>query len=263
MARELVPNNPLAERLQLVLQGRPLSTWSKRVGLSSGTASRLWAGSAPDPLKLIPAIRIENLSLSWLLDGIGAPFIVQTVLSDSHAAAVIDERLREDAQAQVLVVQQRRSFTPIIYSPVTEATVAGFGYRYHRVQIIGGDVCQHQCRDLLARYAAQFNQKGRVRISRFRGYDTFQQPLSLGNVGNYSIFGDEEKSSLVDASEPLNWPLEAEPDFSGSQVNDVRLYTMSPAQIELQDAFSQLVGEDQGTAIRILRGLAAVSRSAR
>jgi hypothetical protein len=77
-----------AERFEFLLRGRKPYTWAQSVALSRGAIHRLQNGSFPDPEKLVPACRVENISLSWWLDGIGAPYIVY-IAANAHEHAVI------------------------------------------------------------------------------------------------------------------------------------------------------------------------------
>ncbi len=64
--------------------------------------SRLWQGSAPDPGNLVPAIRMERLSLSWLIDGQGSPFYVAVPVDDADASKMLLEIVGDVAGADVV-----------------------------------------------------------------------------------------------------------------------------------------------------------------
>ncbi len=65
------------ERLDLILQGRKITPWGKALGLSNSVIQTLSGGNAPgsDYLQLIS--RAENININFLLNGQGAPFVVQ------------------------------------------------------------------------------------------------------------------------------------------------------------------------------------------
>ena len=58
-------------RLAFLLRGRKPFVWNRSVHLSNGAVQRMNQGKWPDPAKLVPACRIENVSLTWLLEGRG------------------------------------------------------------------------------------------------------------------------------------------------------------------------------------------------
>lgn len=93
------------DRLETVAAGRKLTVWAKSLGLSSGTASRLSKGIAPGPEQLIPILKSENVSITWLLEGRGAPYIVSQCVTaedmfETLETLVVDEP--EDWQVYAL-----------------------------------------------------------------------------------------------------------------------------------------------------------------
>lgn len=75
------------ERLGYLLRGRKPYVWAREVALSRGAMDRLLKGNFPDPEKLVPACRVENISLTWWLEGIGSPYVVYIAASpDDHAS---------------------------------------------------------------------------------------------------------------------------------------------------------------------------------
>lgn len=52
------------QRLSIAMQGRRPYAWAADVHLSRGAIGRLQKGNLPDAVKLVPALRIDRLSLS-------------------------------------------------------------------------------------------------------------------------------------------------------------------------------------------------------
>lgn len=77
-------------RLEFVLDGRKRTPWGAALGLNKGTMGRIGKGHIPGPDLLIPIGRAERVSLSWLIDGAGAPFLITREETDSAMATLLD-----------------------------------------------------------------------------------------------------------------------------------------------------------------------------
>jgi hypothetical protein len=78
----------ISERLKILLQGRRAFPWGHALGFSSGMISRFAReGKAPGPEYLARICQVERASLSWLLDGAGAPFLVVHLGGDTITGA--------------------------------------------------------------------------------------------------------------------------------------------------------------------------------
>lgn len=126
----------LRERIDLVLRGRKPYQWGESVRLNKGAIGRLLKGQFPDPETLVPMCRIENLSLTWLLDGLGAPYLVSYPVSDQEAANGVRECF-DDGMAGVLVVSEL-GVTPVMHVIVRKEPPKIRPYSYTCVQILGG-----------------------------------------------------------------------------------------------------------------------------
>lgn len=66
------------DRLTWVAAGRTWNGWLiKELGWNTGNTGRLTLNHVPGPERLVQLVVRENLSLSWLLQGKGSPYIVQ------------------------------------------------------------------------------------------------------------------------------------------------------------------------------------------
>lgn len=186
---ESYPWGSVADRMEWLLQGRSAWKWAQSVHLSSGALSRLLVGKFPDPEKLIPACRIENLSLTWLLEGRGPPYGVATPADDEHAAAILQQILEDEPDTSLLVCHAGTHFTVIASTPVTAQTAAGKNYAYRATTILGGGVAgPGTVRVLTSKRARAANPRGihavRLELSQWRD-------LASGLIGNHHIFGPE------------------------------------------------------------------------
>lgn len=76
--------------------------------MSKGTISRLFEGRIPTADTLTAICRAENCSLSWLLDGKGAPYLVGHCDSDEECAERLDDLLAENGWSVYLLTDGER-----------------------------------------------------------------------------------------------------------------------------------------------------------
>lgn len=77
--------NTFFDRLRWLAHGRTVTPWLKSLGWSGGTVGRVLSGkSVPTADALEPLALQESVSLSWLLAGVGSPYVVQFI-PDSEA----------------------------------------------------------------------------------------------------------------------------------------------------------------------------------
>jgi len=199
------PENPIAQRLLSVLNGRTPSAWGASVGLSKGTMSRLWQGSAPDPGKLVPAIRMERLSLSWLIDGQGSPFYVAVPVDDADASKMLLEIVGDEPNTNIYVCYCRHGFAIVLTTPATmERPDAGSIY-YIATTVLGGHAVGVETIHWVKTYIPQTP----VAIFEMPVGDWVR--LATGRMGNHELFvepgniksaitlheGDEEKLDQI------------------------------------------------------------------
>jgi hypothetical protein len=110
-----VRETSIEERLQRVAYGRDIHPWLKGLGLSSGTISRLRHGHLPAPERLVPIARTERVSLSWLIDGRGPPFLVHHFQAASSLRLFLDELLVEAGVHACLVHAGEPGFCAAVF----------------------------------------------------------------------------------------------------------------------------------------------------
>jgi hypothetical protein len=71
------PTATFKGRLELVAAGRRLTPWLLSLGWKKPDVARVNKGHVPGPEKLALLAQKERVNLSWLLAGIGKPFIEQ------------------------------------------------------------------------------------------------------------------------------------------------------------------------------------------
>ena len=240
------------ERLEVVLGDRKIHPWGKQLGLTRGTIQRLKEGSFPDPEKLMPACRVENLSLSWLLFGIGTPYLVQVAVDPGDAMDRMDA-LWTDEPWSMLVAHTDSSWLPVLHQPAELLLPEGNRLPYRMVQIITGAIkgCEARLVERLTR--EPISHVGSIELS-----DHDWRRLAGGYMGPIELF--ERKPS---AGHGLLKEPEA-PLFSlgevGEELGDYEVLTA--AEREATTIMARLDQADRNAALRMLRGLAVKDSAA-
>lgn len=265
---ERVPVETVSDRLRKVLgEDRSPWKWAEQVLLSDGAIGRLLKGSLPDPSKLIPAIRVENLSLNWLLDGHGAPFIVATLPSDAAAAELLDRVIGDEPDSGLLVAWCEQGFTVVVHTPVI-AEHAGKSYSYRQATIIGGAAPGPLTRAVVDRFAARSHNTWR-KVGPYLAVSQIYMPapewaaLASGYMGNYALFGEGLVSGLALDADPYQtpgkrtddaWPATQRPAV-GRIAEPAAAESFSPEMEAMIHTFRRLNSYDQHAALRMLKGL--------
>jgi len=95
----------IATRFASVLGDRRPNTWAKDCNLSSAHAHRFVHGGNIGAEILVLIQRKENVSLSWLLDGKGAPYLINYAPNLGATCAVLGAMLEQCPQWQIINIQ--------------------------------------------------------------------------------------------------------------------------------------------------------------
>jgi hypothetical protein len=140
------------DRLQLVLGGRPPTTWALRVGWNKAAIHAVTRGHVPGPEKLLQAARAENLSLDWWLDGIGRPYRVRQCRDPKEAVAEVQALRAEGLPWDVHVV--RAGARAALVLTVAEQVLVELEnplrqIMYTRVEVVVGGITEEVIRSAL------------------------------------------------------------------------------------------------------------------
>lgn len=268
---EGVPVETISDRLRKVLgEDRSPWKWADQVLLSAGAIGRLLKDSVPDPAKLIPAIRFENLSLNWLLDGYGAPFVVAAPPTDQAAAQLLATMLEDEPDSAVLQAWCEQGFSVVVHTPVI-AEHAGKSYAYRQTTIVGGGAPGAMTRGVVDSFAKRQHNTWR-KVGPYLAASQIYMPapewaaLASGYMGNYALFGEGLVGGLaIDAdpyqsrsepagqgewSDPPTAPVQrvAEPPAASSDA-------FAPDMEDLVKTFRRLNTFDRYAALRMIKGL--------
>jgi hypothetical protein len=261
-----VPAETISDRLRKVIgANRSPWKWAEQVLLSAGAMGRLLKDGMPDPVKLVPAMRMENLSISWLLDGYGAPFVVAAPPTDHDAAQLLATILDDEPDSAVLVAWCEQGFSVVVHTPVS-AESGGKSYAYRQTTILGGAAPGVRTRAIVEDFAARPQNTWRkvgpyLSVSRIYMPPAEWAALASGYMGNRALFGDDLASGLALEADPYRpeatWPDRqrlvtgvAEPPPAD---------TFGPEMDELIQTFRRLSSFDRHAALRMLKGLHSTS----
>jgi hypothetical protein len=234
----------VAGRVADVLRGRAPFRWATWVGLSNGTMSRLKEGGLPDPEKLAPACRAENLSLTWLVDGLGAPYLVHVVTNEDDAAHAIEQLLGEEAWSVLLVACRTRA-TIVLHQQASIELKRG-RCDYTATAIVSG------CYDASAVVRTIGGNGLPPRIVHFDQAQWWR--LATGHMSATELFGwPDEPGGLARLARAYD-PADDVVDI-GKALNAVREYPPARYDDELVRLANALEPADREVVLRMLRGL--------
>lgn len=137
----------LLARIDRARGSQKVYPWGAANGLGRGTIGRLLKGSLPDAELLIPMVRREGLSLSWLLTGQGTPYVFHSPASDAQGADLVRALFDEMSMPRVLILRNRDSLegqarVAVVLSETVHKHQAGSEpYTYEHAEVIGGAEC--------------------------------------------------------------------------------------------------------------------------
>lgn len=176
--------NNFFNRIQFILGNRKVGPWSEGIGLSKPDMTRVKKGGTIGSEKLIPICRAENVSLSWLLEGKGHPYMVQHTHSDAETADLLASYI-DDEDWHVLILRHSVYPAIILTQPAT-MLVGKKDIDYRAIEIIAGPVGSET---LGVIKKSSVSDKNQVDVDEFTA-----RKLYAGKLGNQDIFGDEENT---------------------------------------------------------------------
>ncbi|WP_293002017.1 hypothetical protein [Nevskia sp.] len=137
------------DRIEKIAAGRKLTPWLKGIGWIANDVTRIKAGVVPGSTKLQQLAEAENVNVTWLLTGMGAPYQVEHFETDVSAARRMREILSPATAARAiraidattkrwLLVIERQPFAAL---PAAFVVLAG---ELGRISLDQYAVCTHQ-----------------------------------------------------------------------------------------------------------------------
>lgn len=140
--------NNFLERLEHVLGERKKHPWGQGLGITRGTVDNMFKGVVPASDTLNAISRIENVSISWLLDGKGNPFYVFLCLDDEAAQSYAEDTLVDDGWSGYLISDGER--LALAFTLPAEYEVKGVATPYTILELLVGNISMAMAEKLQA-----------------------------------------------------------------------------------------------------------------
>jgi hypothetical protein len=235
----------LPDRITHLLGDRKIHPWGKAIGISKGSLESIMKnGGMPGADTLTAIRRSENVNLTWLLEGKGAPYSVNTCSTDQAAAELLDT-LTHDESWEVTLVSDGACAVLVLSQPGAYA-IKDREVEYTIVEVIAGAIGQKTIATLRNNWVHGI---GVLKMFYVTVDTATLEKIERGEVGTYRLF-----HALAALLKPRKAMHENEPlllkllDAAGK-----------PAKTEestLLDLFRAMKPEDQQTALRVVEGLA-------
>lgn len=241
------PPATYAQRFQTLLQSRSIPAWAETVGIATTTVYRLAKGQFPDLAKLIPMVRVERVSLSWLTDGRGAPFLVTATMSDAETAEVLAATLHDEPdQALTLICTDQGEPKAAVLTQPAAFLHQDTWIKYTAVQVISGPIATGSIAAI-----AQHSSGTLKRLTMTRGQIG---DLSSGQMGNVPLIGwAKEPGGMLDTANTM-----PRASLAGGEVKeDSAAYTLTDPDLQdATDILQSLSPTERRTVLTMLRALA-------
>lgn len=133
-----------SDRLRLVLAGRKPTPWCENLLIPSGTMSRMFKGDGVPPTyeTLAKITRTENVSLSWLIEGMGSRFISRSYPTAEHLFEALEARaplgeVMHDKHLDIAVLSDSTRIAFVLHKASLIAERRG-NIEYREVEILAG-----------------------------------------------------------------------------------------------------------------------------
>ncbi len=167
-------------RLAFVLKGRDEYPWAESVGIPSGSVDRMLKGKIPGPDILRLVMLAENVSLSWLVEGVGPPYIVRGFATDEACRAHFEEQLTEPGWHVHLLTDGGRVRVLVLHGSALVRYRGKKDVPYTELDVIAG-----AGRATLARVAAMPHRETRADT------DTVAAVAAGHLAGTWDLLGDD------------------------------------------------------------------------
>lgn len=147
-------------------------------------------GLPPTYETLAKITRTENASLSWLIEGIGSPYLYALVPDDAELVEEVEARL-DDETWRVGAITDGEHITVVLHQYAQLVEKRGL-IHYRAVDILSG-----RLGPLITAKLAALQERHRGAIVKKIGRDEMLQGLRDG-WGSYQLFGDQGSKPLLD-----------------------------------------------------------------
>lgn len=236
--------NSFYDRLVFVLGDNDKHPWGDRLGISPTKISNMFRGEGhiPNHESLALIRRVENVSITWLITGDGAPYVVSRCQLDAEACELLRQHLKDEPNWAIHIAACEPDFTVVLSQPCRIKS-GERDIEYFCIEIISG-----AGPDTL-HVAFEARQKHPVFLLRLRRAE-FQR-LSTGWMGNMELFGWRHTPSLLDQASPL---VDTAPIFALPHVAEPRaVYGLPTDERELLDVYRELPEAKKKAVLTLLK----------
>lgn len=229
-------------RLLFILGERDRYPWGEALGLTRGTINRISSGHVPGPEILGSVTRSENVSLSWLLEGIGVPYLVSRCQSDAEACALLTQHLNDEPGWAIYLIACEPDFVIVLTNPC-QIVSGSKTVDYSCVEIISGAGPE------TVRAALDARKSNPVRRLSISSKDL--QRLSAGWMGNLELFGWRDTPGILAQAKPI---VDYPPDLAPGRVAEPRAVDGIPDdERELLDLYRELPESKKKAVLTLLK----------
>lgn len=180
-----------SQRLKLLLGLRKMTPWATELRIPSGTMTRMFQGQGIPPTyeTLVRIMRTENVSLSWLLGGDCAPFLVARTVDDDETAELVKAHM-EDGFGGEFVVLGGGGLGAILMYDEAEIDHPNGTISYLAVDLIAGPIGSRAA--MMLRQAAPAGGPSTRNVG-----TAAMRDLYAGRLGTYDLLGDDNGDALI------------------------------------------------------------------
>ncbi|MBU2978993.1 hypothetical protein [Alteromonas sp. C1M14] len=179
--------NDFSSRLQWMLAGRKANPWAKKLGISSGSVSRMLNNEPPGTEILTLIMRTEHVNLSWLLGGHGMPFMLDIYTCASEFEDMLSAHNQDANYDAYLCDNPNTKQLAVILSEPATCTFKNKTIEYNHVEMLLGPRRNSDIEGILNRCNVRYFSMDALNFKAF----------SRGQFGTYKMIDDDNKYALT------------------------------------------------------------------
>jgi hypothetical protein len=176
-----------------MLAGRKPAHWAKSYGISNGTLSRLSENTVPGPEILIVMQRAENVNVNWLLSSEDRPFMIDSHLDQTSFIDHLNYHSADSDYRMDYLLSQHLDTLVVVFSQPASMQFKDKTIGYKHIEALAGAITPDTLNTLTKlkeRHAHSYE---------FVLSDIQTRQLIKGDFGTYLLFGDKDKTGLIDS----------------------------------------------------------------
>lgn len=176
-----------SERLTDLLSGRGKNAWGKVMGFNSSNITRMFRNEIPGYEILSAIMKMENVSLSWLLEGKGSPFLIDVQETAEGLAEMVEEHLKDGGWTDIYVTNAPNGVLVTLSQP-GQYDYKGTAIDYRIIEVVTGP---------LSEALVQLLEKAKAKVWLGTLEPADAQRIVNGEAGTFLLFGDDKHEGLL------------------------------------------------------------------